>query len=156
MAGAAGASALTILAAVSDLPDFYGMALEAVWIAVCAVRLQKADRRMGLFVSIFYEIGVSLWQFLFMAGMGVVFRSPAFSGLRNLAGTDRCLAAADSASGSGRILVRKRKTEGTDAFRFACGAALAGFIAVITLSEQTTLPIPDDTFTMWTVSFRLY
>ena len=46
-AGAAGASALTILAAVSALPDFYGMALEAVWIAVCAGRLQKADRRMG-------------------------------------------------------------------------------------------------------------
>ena len=46
-AGAAGASALTVLTAVSALPDFYGMALETVWIAVCAGRLQRADRRMG-------------------------------------------------------------------------------------------------------------
>ena len=150
-AGAAGASALTVLTAVSALPDFYGMALETVWIAVCAGRLQRADRRMGLFVSIFYEIGVSFWQFLFMAGMGVVFRSPAFLDFGTWQGQTAVwllqillLAAAGSWSG-------KRKTEGRDAFRFACGAALAGFIAVITLSEQTTLPIPDDTLTMWTV-----
>ena len=58
-AGLAGALALTVSLSLLHAPDFYRMALEAVLIAVCAHRLQGAELRMGLFVGIFYEIGVS-------------------------------------------------------------------------------------------------
>ena len=60
-AGLAGALALTVLLSLLHAPDFYRMALEAVLIAACAPRLQGAGLRMGLFVGIFYEIGVSFW-----------------------------------------------------------------------------------------------
>ena len=40
---------------------------------------------------------------------------------------------------------------GKEAFRFASVIALIGFVAVITLSEQTVLVIADDTLDMWTI-----
>lgn len=78
VAGLAGVVVISTLLFLLNLSDFYRMALEAVWIAVCASRLQRADTRMSLFVGIFYEIAVSFWQFLFAAWLGVLFRSPAF------------------------------------------------------------------------------
>ena len=62
------------------------MALEAVLIAACAHRLQGAELRMGLFVGIFYEIGVSFWSFLLPAWLGVLFHSQDFLGAGTLAG----------------------------------------------------------------------
>ena len=62
------------------------MALEAVLIAACTHRLQGAELRMGLFVGIFYEIGVSFWSFLLPAWMGVLFRSQDFLNTGTLAG----------------------------------------------------------------------
>ena len=76
--GLAGALALTVSLSLLHAPDFYRMALEAVLIAACAHRLQGAELRMGLFVSIFYEIGVSFWSFLLSTWMGVLFRSQDF------------------------------------------------------------------------------
>ena len=57
--GLAGAVILTVLLFLLYAPDFYRMALEAVLIAACAHRMQSAQLRIGLFVGIFYEIGVS-------------------------------------------------------------------------------------------------
>ena len=85
-AGLAGALVLTVLLSLLHAPDFYRMALEAVLIAACAHRLQGAELRMGLFVGIFYEIGVSFWSFLLPAWMGVLFRSQDFLNTGTLAG----------------------------------------------------------------------
>ncbi len=57
--GLTGAVILTVLLFLLYAPDFYRMALEAVLIAACAHRMQSAQLRMGLFVGIFYELGVS-------------------------------------------------------------------------------------------------
>ena len=69
-AALAGVTVICILAFVTGFPDFYRGALEAVWIAFCAGRLQKVDIRMSLFVGTFYEIAVWFWQFLFAAWLG--------------------------------------------------------------------------------------
>lgn len=151
VAGLAGVVVISTLLFLLNLSDFYRMALEAVWIAVCASRLQRADTRMSLFVGIFYEIAVSFWQFLFAAWLGVLFRSPAFL---------------DYGTGNGQIAVwllhvllialvfylsRHRDMTGKGAFRFASAIVVVGFLAVITLSEQTILTLPDDTLNMWTM-----
>lgn len=149
--GVAGSLVITVLLFLTNFLDFYQMALEAVWIAVCASRLQRADTRMGLFVGIFYEIAVSFWEFLFMVGMGVLFHSSTFL---------------DYGTWNGQAVVwllhillivlvvylsQNHDIAGKDAFRFASAIAIIGFIAVIALSQQTVLVLPDDTLTMWTI-----
>lgn len=149
--GLAGALVIAVLLFLTDFPDFSRMALEAVWIAVCAGRLQKADFRMGLFVGIFYEIAVFFWQFLFMAGMGVLFHSSAFLDYESWNGQAVVWLLHILLVILAVYLSRNQDIAGKDAFRSASVIAVTGFIAVITLSEQTALVFPDDTLTMWTI-----
>lgn len=142
---------ISIILPILGLPDFYRMVLETLVIAVCASRFQGADIRMSLFLGIFYEIAAAFWQFLFAAWLGVLFRSPAFL---------------NAETGNGQIaiwllhllliiltwyLIKHPNTTGSENFRLASAIAVAGFLAVITLSEQTALTIADDTLDMWTI-----
>ncbi len=107
--------------------------------------------RMALFVGIFYGIGLFLWQFLLEAWMGVLFRSPDFLTPKTYSGQAarwllNILLGAFAAYG-----YTHREWPGRSAFRVVSALALAGFLAVITLSEQTILAIPDDTLSMWTI-----
>lgn len=150
-AGAAGALVIATALFWTDLPDFYRMALEAVWIAVCAVRWQKADARMSLFVGIFYEIGISFWQFLLSAGLGVLFRSPAFLDARTFCGQSAVWLLHLLLLLLAVFFSKKTNLSGETVFRFASALALAGFLLVVTLSEQTRLALPADTLSMWTI-----
>ena len=150
-AGLAGALALTVLLSLLHAPDFYRMALEAVLIAACAHRLQGAELRMGLFVGIFYEIGVSFWSFLLPAWMGVLFRSQDFLSARTLAGQSALWLLHGLLAVLAVWLSRGREINRKSAFRAVSALTLAGFLGVITLSEQTVLAIPDDTLYMWTI-----
>ena len=150
-AGLAGALVLTVLLAVLRAPDFYRMALEAVLIAACAHRLQGAELRMGLFVGIFYEIGVSFWLFLLPAWLGVLFHSQDFLGAGTLAGQSALWLLHGLLAVLAAWLSRGREINRKSAFRAVSALTLAGFLGVITLSEQTVLAIPDDTLYMWTI-----
>ena len=150
-AGLAGALALTVLLSLLHAPDFYRMALEAVLIAACAHRLQGAELRMGLFVGIFYEIGVSFWSFLLPAWMGVLFRSQDFLSARTLAGQSALWLLHGLLAVLAVWLSKGREIDRKSAFRAVSALTLAGFLGVITLSEQTVLSIPDDTLYMWTI-----
>ena len=150
-AGLAGALVLTVLLSLLHAPDFYRMALEAVLIAACAHRLQGAELRMGLFVGIFYEIGVSFWSFLLPAWMGVLFRSQDFLSARTLAGQSALWLLHGLLAVLAAWLSRGREINRKSAFRAVSALTLAGFLGVITLSEQTVLAIPDDTLYMWTI-----
>ena len=150
-AGLAGALVLTVLLAVLRAPDFYRMALEAVLIAACAHWLQGAELRMGLFVGIFYEIGVSFWSFLLPAWMGVLFRSQNFLNTGTLAGQSALWLLHGLLAVLAAWLSRGREINRKSAFRAVSALTLAGFLGVITLSEQTVLAIPDDTLYMWTI-----
>ena len=150
-AGLAGVLALTVLLSLLHAPDFYRMALEAVLIAVCAHRLQGAELRMGLFVGIFYEIGVSFWLFLLLAWLGVLFHSQDFLGAGTLAGQSALWLLHGLLAVLAVWLSRGREIDRKSAFRAVSALTLAGFLGVITLSEQTVLSIPDDTLYMWTI-----
>lgn len=151
LAALAGTAAFLILLSFAGLPEFYNAGLKALFLTFCAGRILKADIRMSLFISIFYEIALSFWQFLFAAWLGVLLR---------------CLALPDDKTGTGQaaiwllhgllaaavfLLLRHKKPAAREAFRFASGIAVAGFVAVITLSEQSVLAIADDTLDMWTL-----
>ena len=150
-AGLAGALVFTVLLSLLHAPDFYRMALEAGLIAACAHRLQGAELRMGLFVGIFYEIGVSFWSFLLPAWMGVLFRSQDFLSARTLAGQSALWLLHGLLAVLAVWLSRGREINRKSAFRAVSALTLAGFLGVITLSEQTVLSIPDDTLYMWTI-----
>ena len=150
-AGLAGALVLTVLLSLLHAPDFYRMALEAVLIAACTHRLQGAGLRMGLFVGIFYEIGVSFWSFLLPAWMGVLFRSQNFLNTGTLAGQSALWLLHGLLAVLAAWLSRGREINRKSAFRAVSALTLAGFLGVITLSEQTVLAIPDDTLYMWTI-----
>lgn len=148
--GLAGAVILTVLLSLLHAPDFYRMALEAVLIAACAHWMQGAELRMGLFVGIFYEIGISFWSFLLSAGLGVLLRSQDFLRTETLAGQSALWLLHALLAGLAVCLSRK-EIEGRSAFRAVSAVTVAGFLAVITLSEQRVLDIPDDTLYMWTI-----
>ena len=149
--GLAGAMILTVLLSLLHAPDFYRMALEAVLIAACAHWMQGAELRMGLFVGIFYEIGISFWSFLLSAWLGVLFRSQDFLGTETLAGQSTLWLLHGLLAGLAVWLSRNREIERKSVFRAISALTVAGFLAVITLSEQKVLGIPDDTLYMWTI-----
>lgn len=149
--GIAGIIAISILLLLTDLPVFFRLTLETIWIVFCANHIQNTDIRMSLFISIYYEIAVAFWQFLIGAWLGVAFCSPAFL---------------NHETGKGQIAVwllhmllvtlalyfcnRQNITE-KGAFRFTSIIVIAGFLANITLSEQTILKITDDILDMWMI-----
>ncbi len=150
-AALSGAAAISAGGAFAGLSDVYRIVLEAVWITACASRLQQADTRMSLFAGIFYEMAVSFWEFLAASWLGVLFHSQAFTDCTQPAGQAApwlvslflaCLAVYAS---------RHADITGREAFRAASAAAVAGFIAVITLSGQDVPAAADDTLQMWTV-----
>ena len=49
------------------------------------------------------------------------------------------------------VLSKKREGDEKNTLRLVSGAALAGFVAVITLSQQAILVISDDTLSRWTI-----
>ncbi len=151
MAALAGCVVFSAALSAAGAPELYRMMTEIAWIVVCASGFQGADTRMSLFVGIFYEIACFFWKFLVAAGLGVLFQSPAFL---------------DDGTGSGQIAVwllhmlllvaglclwRRSDMSGKEMFRLASVIAVAGFIAVVTLSQQNVLVIADDTLDMWTI-----
>lgn len=131
--------------------DFYRMVFEALWIAGSAAYLLKANIRMCLFVGIFYEIATAFWNFLTSASFGILFQSNAFLDNRTLFGQ----AAEWFVNGLLVVLMiyiaKRSDMNRQEAFRLSSVIALVGFIAVVTLNEQDTLEIPDDTIYMWLV-----
>ena len=147
----AGAAALALLPLFSSLPAFYGVALETVWLVLCASRLQGAPPRMGLFVGIFYEIALSLGQFLVAAWLGVLFRNAAFLHTASPQGQAALWLLHALLLILAGFLWRNPDQAGKVAFRGITGVAVVGLLAVVTLSEQTVLPLAADTLDMWTM-----
>ncbi|MDE5598057.1 MAG: hypothetical protein K2J04_09500, partial [Lachnospiraceae bacterium] len=148
---AAGIVVVSVILSITGLSDFYHIVFEIVWITVCAGYFQNADTRMSLFVSIFYEIALSLCQYLVAAWSGVIFHLSAFLDYGTAYGQISVwLFHALLIAGALYIGKKPNMTE-KEAFRFASVIVVAAFIAVVTLSQQTILPIADDTLDMWTI-----
>ncbi len=147
----AGSAVISAILSATGLPDFYRIISETAWISVCAVRLQKADTRMSLFMGFFYEIAVSFLQFLITSWMGVLFCSPAFLDYHTGYGQITVWALHIALAAAVWYLWKHPEEEKNSVFHTVSAMSAAGFIAVITLSQQAVLPISDDLLDMWTI-----
>lgn len=149
--GEIGTAAIVFGAESANVTQFYQGILIAVLLAVCAGWTQRDRIRMSLFISIFYEIAVTFWQFLFSAGLGAALGADAFlndTGLYSQTGSwilNLCLAVLVF------FVMRHPDMTEKEGFGLASGIAVAGFIAVVTLGGQTAIFIPKDTVYMWTI-----
>ncbi|MCX4267255.1 MAG: GHKL domain-containing protein [Lachnospiraceae bacterium] len=151
IAAAAGATVISVVQSIAGVSEFFRIAAEAAWIAVCAGCFRGTEVRISLFIGIFFEIAVSFWQFLISAWLGVLFHSAGFL---------------DFSTRNGQISVwllytlllavflyswNRPNLTSKEAFRLVSVLAVTGFVAVITLSQQTILIIADDTLEMWRI-----
>lgn len=151
LAGLSGSAIITVILFLFPVSDFFRIGMEAVWIAVCSGRFQKTDIRMSLFISIFYEIAVSFWMFLFSAGMGIVMRSEAYLDMGSPYGQVAVWVLHLLLTALIIYILKHPDMDGKAGFRLVTMIIVAGFIAVVSLSEQTVIVIADDTLTMWTI-----
>lgn len=147
----AGAVLLAVLMSVMGFPENYRVGLEAVFLAFCASRFGLSDIRMGLFAGIFYAVAVAFWQFLFAAWLGVFFHNAAWLDIKTESGQSAVWIFHVLLAAAVFYFLKCRKQTAKDAFRIASVVSVAGFMAVITLSEQSVLKIADDTLVMWTI-----
>ncbi|MDE6362716.1 MAG: GHKL domain-containing protein, partial [Lachnospiraceae bacterium] len=122
-----------------------------VWLALCASRFGFLDIRMSFFVGVFYAVAVSFWQFLFAAWLGILSHNTAYLDAKSESGQIAAGVFHALLSVVVFYLFKRRKRTAKDAFRFASMVSVAGFVAVITLSEQTVLKIAEDTLGMWAI-----
>lgn len=151
IAALAGTAALTLLLSAAGLPEPYRIASEAVWFTICARLFQAADTRLSLFIGIFYGIALSFLQFLIAAWSGVIFRLSAFPDPSSAYGQAAVWLSHALSAIAVFYLWRHPLSEQKKTFRPAAALTTAGFIAVITLSQQTILPIEDDVLDLWTI-----
>lgn len=157
LAGLLGAFVTMALSILCAFPDglFYRILPEAVWIVAWAVGLQRKEFRMSLFITVFYEMAVSFWQFLVAAGMGVLSGTEDFLDAGTVNG-QAAVWAFYSLSALGAVIwdqrrKRRRNMPGGHPDRMISFMTPFGFIAALTLSEQERIYIPEDTLTMWVI-----
>ena len=148
---AIGIVVISVILSITGLSDFYRMVSEVVWIVICASYFQNADIRMSLFVSIFYEIAISLCQFLVAAWLGVIFHLSEFLNYGTAYGQISVWLFHALLIIGALYILKKPNMTGKTAFRFASIIVIITFISIITLSQQTILFIADDTLDMWMI-----
>lgn len=146
-----GATLFNLLLPVSDAPELYRQLPEAVLVALCAGRWFRTNTRMCLFISIYFEIAVSFWQFLLAAGLGIAFRSQVFFDRRTAGGQLVLWLLHLLLAASALVLFRRDGITQKSMFRIASRLSVAGLLAVVTLSGQTRFSIPEELLDMWTI-----
>ncbi len=134
-----------------NLPDYFNIALESLFIAGCAFYFLKTDARISLFIGTFYEIAVSFWQFLAVAWLGILSGSSVLPPRQGTIGQFSVWLVHGLLVLLTWYLFKRLDMTEKEAFSVASAVALAGFLGIITLSEQTALRIPEDTLNMWTL-----
>lgn len=127
------------------------MAAEILIIAAITWYHLRDQLRLCLFLIFFYEVGVSLWDFLLSAGLGILFHSERYiitNEPEHLIGIwlVRVLMIGST------ILLRKRQNSKTlEPIRITSIIAVLGLLSTITLSEQAVLPLADDQIGTWII-----
>ena len=144
-----GGCLVTVLQAIS-LPFIGVIAVEVLIIVAVAWYYLRAKVNLCLYLAIFYEIGVGLWDFLLQAGLGILFQSDRFidpQAPENLAGIWLVRLIMSAAA----ILLAKQKEKSPVPMRLASVVVMLGMFGAITLSEQTILPLSDDQTGTWII-----
>lgn len=145
----AGGCLVTILQTVS-LPFIGAIAVEVFVISAVAWYYLREKLNLCLFLAIFYEIGVALWDFLLQAGLGILFRSENFvdpKAPEHFAGVWLVRLVMLGLA----IFLAKQKGKSSVPMRLASAVVMLGLFGAVSLSEQTILPLSDDQTGIWVI-----
>ena len=148
LTGAGGCLATILQAAL--LPTIGVMAIEVLVIAVVAWYYQRKKVNLCLFLAIFYEIGVGLWDFLLQVGLGILFQSENYidpKATEHLAGIWLVRLVMFGIA----IFLANQQGKSSSPSRLASAAAMLGLFGAVTLSQQTILPLNDDQIGTWII-----
>lgn len=151
---AAGGIAVTALQ-IASFPSTGILTFEIAVITAIAYCHQRKNLRICLFLIFFYEIGAGLWDFLFQAGLGIMFRSERFissSTIESLIGIwlSRLLILILA------IMLARKNTKNNKIIRPVSAIGISGMFFAVALSQQKILPLNEDLISTWIIQSMLF
>lgn len=134
-----------------NLFPLYQIAIEAILLLIVVRILFHAETRMSLFFIFIYEIAVVLGEFLCSTGMGVLFHSERFIDANALEHACSIWLLRFLMIGVAIFIRRKQDIGHEGASRLASFVALAGFLGVVALTEQTVVILNEDVVDTWLI-----
>lgn len=136
---------------VFSLPAAAVMAAEIIVLSAVTWYCLRTQLRMCLFLIFFYEIGITFWEFLISAWLGVLFDQKLFietGTTESLLGIwlVRLLMLLITA-----FLFQKQNTRKDKMLRLTSVIAILGLTGIVSLSQQSVLPFSDDQLIGWIV-----
>lgn len=147
LAGAAGCL-VNILQAVLSLPSVVILAFEVLIITAIAWYCRREKLNLFLFLAIFYEIGVGLWDFLSQAGLGILLHSEKFVRLDTLESLAGIWLIRSIMLGTALLLAKQQEKL---SMHLISAMIVLGLFGTVTLSEQTILPLQEDQTGTWII-----
>lgn len=130
-------------------PELYLLGIEILFLLMVARHLFGREVRLCLFVIIFYEIAVALWDFLMSAWLGVCLGSSCFLDDTLVEHFIAVLIVRLLMAGAAVFLYKKSNISSNRMFRFTSAAAILGMFGIVALSEQSSIPLSDGSLTGW-------
>lgn len=142
-----GAAVLVTALSCMGVSRFCLAAVEVLLLLFIGNRLLGAKPRMSLFILVYYEMAVALWEFIISAGLGVWFQSESFLNINSPGGAAavwivRLLMLTTA------VLAGRGALAGD---RLMTGVAVAGVLGVVLISGQSAIEIDRDQLTTWIV-----
>ena len=133
------------------IQQFYLTGIEMIFVILIAYYLYAAQPRVSLFLTFFYEVTVTLWEFILSAGFGVIFHSDRFLNAQSYEYMAAVWIVRLFMLGIAFLVMRLHKRNETLSSRIIAGIAIAGLLGVILLSGQNTIPISNNQLTTWVI-----
>ena len=133
------------------IQQFYLVGTEVIILTLIAYYLFAVQPRMCLFVTIFYELTVALWDYLISFGLGVIFQSDSFLNIKSCEYITAVWIVRLLMLGITFIAVKAQKSGSKQVSRIINGIGITGLLGIILLSGQRIIPINNDQQTTWVI-----
>ncbi|MBR4084131.1 MAG: GHKL domain-containing protein [Lachnospiraceae bacterium] len=142
------AVAITAIQGASTLQQYQLLGIEIILSLVFFAYFDKTNLRMSGFLLFFYELAISLWEFLISAALAILTGSTAFMNTQTMEYLAPVWGVRVLLLISALILYRGREKK-IDSFRVSTLFAIITFFTMVTISEQELLPIDREITFNW-------
>lgn len=118
--------------------------VEALCIVGCSIFFRKVERRMALFIGVFYELAVYVVTFLFGAGIAVLTKDTVFLNRMTFQGEMATLIAAVLTVAVSCVIYKTRGVKARTWTRLGGGAAILAIMITNALDAQKIISISRD------------
>ena len=129
------------------IPQIYIAGAEIIIIMLIIRHQFRAELRMPLFLTFFYEITVALWEFMISASLGIIFRSEGFLDRNTLKYMTAVWIVRVLMPGIAFLVVKAEERRN----KIISAVAVAGLFGVIFLSGQSIITIDAEQMTTWII-----